>query len=179
MKKAFWGRKSASTPDSFKYDAPLQREVGWPKQLFLFVAFSLATFSLAAASLPERRQSLGGPTAVYTAAIPALHSGRQYANTPIPPGGMRMPNGTLDLMKLDGQPVTYQIMFEQNAGGTFVARVESDELVPFLHEEMRVELPTAESAAQRLAKENRVRLQNVFLEENNLHAVMDYMEEDI
>jgi len=33
-----------------------------------------------------------------------------------------MPNGTLDLMKLDGQPVTYQIMFEQNAGGTFVAR---------------------------------------------------------
>src|ERR1043166_9783205 len=82
-----------------------------------------------------------------------------------------MPNGTLDLMKLDGQPLTYQIMFEQNAGGTFVARVESDELVPFLHEEMRVELPTAESAAQRLIKENRVRLQNVFLEENNLHAV--------
>lgn len=90
-----------------------------------------------------------------------------------------MPNGTLDLMKLDGQPVTYQIMFEQNAGGTFVARVESDELVPFLHEEMRVELPTAESAAQRLDKENRVRLPNVFLEENNLHAVMDYMEEEL
>ncbi|HKD82115.1 MAG TPA: hypothetical protein VKH81_20655 [Candidatus Angelobacter sp.] len=90
-----------------------------------------------------------------------------------------MPNGTLDLMKLDGHPQTYQIMFEQNAGGTFVARVESDELVPFLHEEMRVELPTAESAAQRLQKENRIRLQNVFLEENNLHAVMDYMEEDI
>src|SRR5947209_19610438 len=90
-----------------------------------------------------------------------------------------MPNGTLDLMKLDGQPLTYQIMFEQNAGGTFVARVESDELVPFLHEEMRVELPMAESAAQRLQKENRVRLSNVFLEENNLHAVMDYMEEDI
>ena len=50
-----------------------------------------------------------------------------------------MPNGTLDLMKIDDQPPTYQIMFEQNAGGTFVARVESDELVPFLHEEMRVE----------------------------------------
>jgi len=90
-----------------------------------------------------------------------------------------MPNGTLDLMKIDGQPTTCQIMFEQNAGGTFVARVESDELIPFHHEEMRVELPTAESAAQRLQKENSVRLQNVFLEENNLHAVMDYMEEDI
>jgi hypothetical protein len=102
-----------------------------------------------------------------------------YAITPIRRGGTRMPNGTLDLMKLDGQPVTYQIMFEQNAGGTFVARVDSDELVPFLHEEMRVELTMAESAAQRLAKENRVRLQNIFLEENNLHAVMDYMEEDI
>ena len=73
-----------------------------------------------------------------------------------------MPNGTLDLMKLDGQPVTYQIMFEQNAGGTFVARVESDELVPFLHEEMRVDMPVAESAAQRLDKEGRVRLQNIF-----------------
>ena len=90
-----------------------------------------------------------------------------------------MPNGTLDLMKLDGQPVTYQIMFEQNAGGTFVARVESDELVPFLHEEMRVDMPTAESAAQRLDKESRVRLPNIFLEENNLHAVMDYMEEEL
>ena len=90
-----------------------------------------------------------------------------------------MPNGTLDLMKLDGNPPTYQIMFEQNAGGTFVARVEPDELVPFLHEEMRVELVTAESAAQRLQKESRIRLPNIFLEENNLHAVMDYMEEDI
>ena len=90
-----------------------------------------------------------------------------------------MPNGTLDLMKLDGNPPTYQIMFEQNAGGTFVARVEADELLPFLHEEMRVELPMAESAAQRLLRENRIRLQNIFLEENNLHAVMDYMEEDI
>ena len=46
-----------------------------------------------------------------------------------------------------------------------MARVESDELVPFLHEEMRVDMPTAESAAQRLTKENRVRLHNVFLEE--------------
>ena len=90
-----------------------------------------------------------------------------------------MPTGTLDLMKLDGQPVTYQVMFEQNAGGTFVTRIDSDELVGFLHEEMRVALTTAESAAQRLANENRVRLQNIFLEENNLHAVMDYMEEDI
>jgi hypothetical protein len=90
-----------------------------------------------------------------------------------------MPNGTLDLMKLDGQPVTYQIMFEQNAGGTFVARVESDELVPFLHEEMRVDLDVAESAEKRLAKEDRVRLQNIFLEENSLHAVMEYLEEDI
>ena len=70
-------------------------------------------------------------------------------------------------------------LFEQNAGGTFVARVDSDELVPFLHEEMRVELPMAESAAQRLTRESRVRLQNIFLEENNLHAVMDYLEEDI
>lgn len=90
-----------------------------------------------------------------------------------------MPNGTLDLMKLDGQPVTYQIMFEQNAGGTFVARVESDELVPFLHEEMGVDLTVAESAGKRLAKEDRVRLQNISLEENTLHAVMEYLEEDI
>jgi hypothetical protein len=94
-------------------------------------------------------------------------------------GGKYMPLGTLDVMKLDGQPLTYQIMFEQNAGGTFVTRIESDELVPFLHEEMRVELPTVESAAQRLRNESRVRLQGIFLEENNLHAVMDYMEEEI
>jgi len=90
-----------------------------------------------------------------------------------------MPNGTLDLMKLDGAPTTCQIMFEQNAGGTFVARVEPDELVPFLHEEMRVDLALAENAARRLQKEGRVRLPDIFLEENNLHAVMDYMEEDI
>jgi DNA-binding FadR family transcriptional regulator len=42
-----------------------------------------------------------------------------------------------------------------------------------------VDLSAAESAAQRLTKEDRVRLQNIFLEENNLHAVMEYMEEDI
>jgi hypothetical protein len=90
-----------------------------------------------------------------------------------------MPQGTLDIMKLDGAPVTYQIMFEQNPGGTFVARVDADELVPFLHEEMRVDLPLAESAAQLVRKDGRTRMQGVFLEENNLHAVMDYLEEDI
>jgi hypothetical protein len=172
------GKATARRTLSFTMPFPYGRWAGQSSS-FLACPFRLATFSSAAASFPEKKLPFGGPTAVYTAAIPALHSGRQYANTPIHIGGIRMPNGTLDLMKLDGQPVTYQIMFEQNAGGTFVARVESDELVPFLHEEMRVELPTAESAAQRLAKEDRVRLQNVFLEENNLHAVMDYMEEDI
>ena len=90
-----------------------------------------------------------------------------------------MPQGTLDIMKLDGQPATYQIMFEQNAGGTFVARVDGDELVPFMHEEMRVDLPVAESAATRVKTEGRVRLTGMFLEENNLHAVMEYLEEDI
>jgi hypothetical protein len=70
-------------------------------------------------------------------------------------------------------------MFEQNAGGTFVARVESDELVPFMHEEMRVDLLVAESAAKRVQTEGRTRLPGIFLEENNLHAVMEYMEEDI
>ncbi len=90
-----------------------------------------------------------------------------------------MPQGTLDIMKLDGQPVTYQVMFEQNPGGTFVARVDADELVPFMHEEMRVELPTAQTAAQRAEKEGRTRVPGVFLEENNLHAVMEYLEEDI
>ena len=90
-----------------------------------------------------------------------------------------MPNGTLDIMKLEGQPVTYQIMFEQNAGGTFVARVDADELVPFMHEEMRVDLPVAQSAATRASSEGRVRLSGLFLEENNLHAVMEYLEEDI
>jgi hypothetical protein len=90
-----------------------------------------------------------------------------------------MPNGTLDVMKLDGQPITYQIMFEQNPGGTFVARVDADELVGFLHEEMRVDLLVAESTAQRAQSEGRTRLPGIFLEENNLHAVMDYLEEDI
>ncbi len=90
-----------------------------------------------------------------------------------------MPEGTLDVMKLEGQPVTYQIMFEQNAGGTFVARVEADELVPFLHEEMRVDLPMAQTAASRAANDGRVRVPDIFLEENNLHAAMEYLEEDI
>ena len=90
-----------------------------------------------------------------------------------------MPQGTLDVMKLEGQPLTYQIMFEQNAGGTFVARVEGDELVGFLHEEMRVDLHLAESTARKAVSDGRSRLQGVFLEENNLHAVMEYLEEDI
>ena len=90
-----------------------------------------------------------------------------------------MPQGTLDVMKLEGQPVTYQVMFEQNAGGTFVARVNSEGLVPLMHEDMRVELPAAESIAQKAATEGRVRVANVFLEENNLHAAMEYLEEDI
>jgi len=90
-----------------------------------------------------------------------------------------MPQGTGDIMKLEGEPLSYQIMFEENPGGTFVARVDAEELVPFLHEEMRVDLPVAESAAQRAQAEGRARVQGVFLEENNLHAVMDYLEEDI
>ncbi len=90
-----------------------------------------------------------------------------------------MPQGTLDIVKLDGSPVTYQIMFEQNPGGTFMARVDGDDLVSFLHEEMRVELPLAESTAQAVRNDGRTRLAGIFLEENNLHAVMDYLEEDI
>lgn len=82
-------------------------------------------------------------------------------------------------MKLEGQPPTYQIMFEENAGGTFVARVDGEELVPFLHQEMRVDLPVAEATAQKAQREGRSRQQGVFLEENNLHAVMEYLEEDI
>ena len=89
-----------------------------------------------------------------------------------------MPLGTLDILKLEGNPVTYQIMFEQNAGGTFVARVDADELVSFLHEEMRVDLPVAEEAARRAGAEGRTRICDIFLEENNLHAVMEYQEED-
>ncbi len=90
-----------------------------------------------------------------------------------------MPQGTLDVMKLDGQPVTYQVMFEQNAGGTFVARVDTAGLVPLMHEDMRVDLPAAETIAQKAQTEGRVRVANVFLEENNLHAAMEYLEEDI
>jgi hypothetical protein len=90
-----------------------------------------------------------------------------------------MPQGTLDIMKLDDQPASYQVMFEQNAGGTFVARVDPDELIPFMHEEMRIDLPMAQSAAQQAEKEGRARLQGLFLEENNLHAAMEYLEEDI
>ena len=90
-----------------------------------------------------------------------------------------MPQGTLDIMKMDDQPASYQVMFEQNAGGTFVARVDPDELVPFMHEEMRIDLLMAESAAQQAQNEGRARLSGLFLEENNLHAAMEYLEEDI
>lgn len=90
-----------------------------------------------------------------------------------------MPHGTLDILKLEGQPASYQIMFEQNPGGTFVARVDGEELLEFLHQEMRVDLPVAESAADAVTKQGRTRMPGVFLEENNLHAVMEYLEEDI
>jgi hypothetical protein len=89
-----------------------------------------------------------------------------------------MPHGTLDIMKLEEEPLTYQVMFEQNAGGTFAARVDPDELVPFLHEEMRVDLAVAKNAAQSAEADGRVRIGDIFLEENNLHAVMDYLEEE-
>lgn len=89
-----------------------------------------------------------------------------------------MPMGTLDVMKLDGNPITYQIMFEQNAGGTYVARVDNDELVRFMHEEMRVDLPLSEEVARIAEVEGRKRVNSIFLEENNLHAVMEYMEEE-
>ncbi len=90
-----------------------------------------------------------------------------------------MPAGTLDIMKLTGEPVTYQIMFELNVGGTFVARVEPEELVPFMHEEMRVEMESAERAARLAQTEGRVRIDGFSLEENDLHAVMEYLEEDV
>lgn len=90
-----------------------------------------------------------------------------------------MPQGTLDVMKLEGQPPSYQIMFEENAGGTFVARVEEGDLVTFLHEEMRVDLHVAEATGRVVQAEGRTRLTGVFLEENNLHAAMEYLEEDI
>lgn len=89
-----------------------------------------------------------------------------------------MPMGTLDIMKLGGSSPSFQIMFEENAGGTFVARVEPDELVEFMTEEMRIKTQVAADAAQRAQSEERVRISNVFLEENNLHAIMDYMEEE-
>ncbi|HKD16142.1 MAG TPA: hypothetical protein VKE71_16520 [Candidatus Angelobacter sp.] len=89
-----------------------------------------------------------------------------------------MPVGTLDIMKLEENPPSYQIMFEENAGGTFVARVEPDELVDFMTEEMRIDEPLALDAEKKAQAEGRVRIPNVFLEENNLHAIMDYMEEE-
>jgi hypothetical protein len=89
-----------------------------------------------------------------------------------------MPTGTLDIMKLSDASPSYQIMFEENAGGTFVACVEPDELVKFMHEEMRIDLPQAVDAARKAEKEGRTRLPDVFLEENNLHAIMDYQEEE-
>ena len=89
-----------------------------------------------------------------------------------------MPVGTLDIMKLEENPPSYQIMFEENAGGTFVARVEPDELVDFMKEEMRIDEPLALDAEKKAQAEGRVRIPNVFLEENNLHAIMDYMEEE-
>ena len=70
-------------------------------------------------------------------------------------------------------------MFELNAGGTFVARVETEELGPFMHEEMRVEMDSAERAAQQAQTEGRVRIDGFSLEENDLHAVMEYLEEDV
>jgi hypothetical protein len=88
-----------------------------------------------------------------------------------------MPTGTLDIMKLGGGSPSYQIMFEENAGGTFVARVEPDNLVKFMHEEMRIELPRAVDAAREADRQGRTRMPGVFLEENNLHAIMDYLEE--
>jgi len=87
-----------------------------------------------------------------------------------------MPAGTLDVMKLPGDPPTYQIMFEENAGGTFVHRVDADELAPFLHEELRINQATAVQAANKAQQDGRIRIPEVVLEENNLHASMDYME---
>lgn len=89
-----------------------------------------------------------------------------------------MPVGTLDIMKLNGPSTSYQIMFEENAGGSFVARVDADELVDFMTEEMRIEMPLAIDAAKKAQDEGRTRIPDVFLEENNLHAIMEYMEEE-
>jgi hypothetical protein len=90
-----------------------------------------------------------------------------------------MAAGTLDVMKLQGEPVTYQVMFELNVGGTFVARIESEELVPFMHEEMRVDLDLATRAARQALTSGRAQVEGLSLEENDLHAVMDYLEEDV
>ncbi|HEY6968704.1 MAG TPA: hypothetical protein VJA94_05850 [Candidatus Angelobacter sp.] len=87
-----------------------------------------------------------------------------------------MPVGTLDIMKMDESPADYQVMFEENAGGTFVATVDEEELLDFLHEEMRLDLPVATEAAQKAETDGRVRIPDIFLEENNLHAIMDYQE---
>ena len=89
-----------------------------------------------------------------------------------------MPTGTLDVMKLSGAAPGFQIMFEENAGGTFVARVDSDELVDFMADEMRIDMPVALDAAKQADAEGRVRIPDLFLEENNLHAIMDYVEEE-
>lgn len=89
-----------------------------------------------------------------------------------------MPTGTLDVMKLSGAAPSFQIMFEENAGGTFVARVDSDELVDFMADEMRIDMPVALDAAKQADAEGRVRIPDLFLEENNLHAIMDYVEEE-
>ncbi len=88
-----------------------------------------------------------------------------------------MTQGTLDILRLEGAPVTFQITFERDAGGSFVSRLEPQELVMFLHEEMRVELPLAENAARRADTEGRARVVGLVLDENDLHAVMDYLEE--
>ena len=90
-----------------------------------------------------------------------------------------MAAGTLDVMKLQGEPVTYQVMFELNVGGTFVARIESEELVPFMHEEMRVDLDLATRAARQAQTSGRAQVEGLSLEENDLHAIMDYLEEDV
>lgn len=89
-----------------------------------------------------------------------------------------MPVGTLDILKFDGDSPSYQIMFQENAGGAFVARIEPDELVEFMHEEMRIDLSKALDAARRAEKDGRTRIPDVFLEENNLHAIMDYRESE-
>jgi hypothetical protein len=89
-----------------------------------------------------------------------------------------MPLGTLDVMKLERNSLGYQVMFEQNAGGTYVVRVDPEELINFMHEEMRIELPVAEDAARRAETDGRVRVEGISLDENDLHAVMEYLEDE-